>query len=69
MVAESAERPDPSIITNLATGYWASMVLIAANKLGLFGKLGDAQFSSAELAEACGVPARGLELLLNACVA
>ncbi len=63
------ERPDPAIITQLATGYWASMVLIAANRMGVFAELADAPRGAAEIARRCGGQIRGIELLLNACVA
>lgn len=65
----SVERPDPSILTELATGYWASMVLFAANRLGIFSNLGDSRKSAQEIAQACGVDTRAMEMLLNACVA
>lgn len=63
-----AERPDPSIITELATGYWASMVLIAANRLGVFSLLSERALTAAEVAAACESDARVTEMLLNACV-
>jgi predicted O-methyltransferase YrrM len=65
----AADRPDPSIITELATGYWASMVLIAANRLGVFTAIGEESLPASEVAKRCSVDARTLEMLLNACVA
>jgi len=62
-------KPDPSIITNLATGYWASMVMIAANRIGVFTTLAAGPLTADQVAQACNVPVRSLELLLNACVA
>src|SRR5262249_27699039 len=65
----TSDRPDPSIITELATGYWASMVLIAANRLGVFTALSNDSLSASEIAQRCEVNARMMEMLLNACVA
>ena len=65
----SADRPDVSIITSLATGYWSSMVLISANRLGVFKHLAEGPLGAEAIAERCGVGVRGTELLLNACVA
>src|SRR5262245_29935088 len=69
MTQTNPMKPDASIITNLATGYWASMVMIAANRIEIFTKLAAGPLTAAQIAEACDVPVRGLELLLNACVA
>ncbi|MBI4473554.1 MAG: methyltransferase domain-containing protein [Acidobacteria bacterium] len=66
---EQSDRPDPAIITKLATGYWSSMVLIAANRLGVFSQLSDAALSASDLAARCSSNPRGMEMLLNACVA
>ena len=63
------QKPDPSIITTLATGYWSSQVLISANRLGIFAELSECPRSVDQLAERCGTNVRGMELLLNACVA
>jgi len=57
---------DPSLITNLATGYWASMVLLTANRYEVFNRLADSSKSAVQLASECGVQARSLEMLLNA---
>lgn len=62
-------RPDVSIITSLATGYWASMVLLTANRIGVFSQLADGPLSSPEISKRCAVGDKGGELLLNACVA
>jgi predicted O-methyltransferase YrrM len=63
------DYPDPSIITKLATGYWSSMVLIAANRLNVFSHLNDGPLSAHDLAARCDSHPRSLEMLLNACVA
>jgi len=69
MTQTNPTKPDPSIITNLATGYWASMVMIAANRIGVFTQLAAGPLTADQVAEGCNVPVRSLTLLLNACVA
>jgi SAM-dependent methyltransferase len=64
-----ARRPDPSAIIGLATSYWASMVLLAANRLHVFTVLGGQSLSAAQVAGKCGAQPRSMALLLNACVA
>lgn len=60
--------PDPSAIVSLATSYWASMVLLAANRLGVFTALGAEPRSAAQVADKCAGDARSMAMLLNACV-
>ncbi len=64
-----AATGDVSGIIALATAYWASMVLLAANRLNVFTALAGAPLSAAEVARACGAEPRSMAMLLNACVA
>ena len=59
--------PDPSTIMQLATGYWASATLVAANELCVFAALADGSRTATETADACHAPARSMEMLLDAC--
>jgi ubiquinone/menaquinone biosynthesis C-methylase UbiE len=61
-------RPDPTQIMELATGYWASAALLAANELNVFGALGEGSRTAEEVAEACGASVRAASMLLDACV-
>ncbi len=63
------DTPNPVHIIELVTGYWASMMLITANRLGVFTQLDAGPQTADELAARCGVNVRTLEMLLNACVA
>jgi hypothetical protein len=45
------------------------MVLIAANRLGVFTQLNDRQLSASDVAAECHADPRMMEMLLNACVA
>jgi ubiquinone/menaquinone biosynthesis C-methylase UbiE len=64
----TVDRPlDPSAIMQLATGYWASATLLAANDLQLFGVLKDGAKTATEVAHALGTEARATEMLLDAC--
>lgn len=60
---------NPASIVALATSYWASMVLLTANRLGVFTILGGGARTAAEIAERCGAHPRSMAMLLNACVA
>jgi len=60
-------RPDPTQIMELATGYWASAALLAANDLNIFGALSEGPRPAKEVAEACGAPIRAVSMLLDAC--
>lgn len=64
----SEERQNPAAIMQLATGYWNSATLLAANELNLFGALGDAPLSAAQVAERLHTPLRPTQMLLDACV-
>ena len=61
--------PDPTPIFQLATGYWASATLLAANDLGLFRILAATPTGATieEVAAALAADPRGTELLLQAC--
>jgi SAM-dependent methyltransferase len=52
----------------LATGYWESQCLLAANQLGVFEALAHGPRTAEELAAELGLAARPTRLLLNACV-
>jgi len=62
-----ANMPDPTPIFQLATGYWASAALLAANELGLFSALAEGAQTARAVAEALGSDPRATEMLLNAC--
>jgi len=59
---------DPRLITDLATAYWASMVLLTANRFNIFGFLSEEPLSAVELSARTTTEPRSLEMLLNACV-
>src|SRR6266568_3747342 len=63
----SEERPDPSRIMELATGYWGSAALLAASELQVFGALATGPRTAEEVAVACHAPDRSMEMLLDAC--
>jgi hypothetical protein len=60
---------DPGPILQLATGYWASQVLLSANRMGLFAVLAGSEATAEEVAERLGSRPRSTRLLLDACVA
>ena len=57
---------DPQPVIDLATSYWRSATFLAANKLGLFAKIGDEPLTAAEIASACGARTDNVEVLLRA---
>ena len=59
---------DPKLITDLATAYWASMVLLTANRLNIFSLVSEEPLSAGELSARSNTDSRSLEMLLNACV-
>lgn len=61
------DKHDPTPIFQLATGYWASAALLAANEIGLFGVLADGAQTARQAAETLGSDLRATEMLLNAC--
>lgn len=52
----------------LSTAYWASQVLLTANRLGLFDALAAGPLNAAETAARLGLDPRMTALFLNACV-
>jgi ubiquinone/menaquinone biosynthesis C-methylase UbiE len=62
------DRPlDPSGIMRLATAYWESATLLAANDLGVFAALADGARTAPEVADQLGLEAPALVRLLDAC--
>lgn len=62
------DRPlDPSHIMQLATGYWESAALFAANEIGLFAVMADGSKTAGEVAESLQADQRGISRLLDAC--
>ena len=60
-------RADPTRIMQLATGYWDSAALLAANELDLFGALAEGPQAAAQIAALRGLDVRAATLLLDAC--
>ncbi|HSF31617.1 MAG TPA: methyltransferase dimerization domain-containing protein [Candidatus Tectomicrobia bacterium] len=52
----------------MAQGYRQAAILIAACQLNVFTHLSQGPLPAEALAQSCGVPVRGLQRLLNACV-
>lgn len=61
--------PDFMTIMKIASAYWSSRVLHAANRLDVFTKLDGREATADELARECNADKRGLEILLVACTA
>lgn len=53
----------------LATGYWASAVLLASNSLNLFGALAERPLSAQDVAQRLQIDPRAAAMLLDACSA
>jgi 2-polyprenyl-3-methyl-5-hydroxy-6-metoxy-1,4-benzoquinol methylase len=51
----------------MATGYWASATLLAANELGVFGLLGSGALSARAVAAQMAADERAVTMLLDAC--
>jgi ubiquinone/menaquinone biosynthesis C-methylase UbiE len=64
----TSQRPDPSSIMALATGYWNSATLLTANELNVFGALAASPLSAKEVAEQLQTGSRATAMLLDACV-
>lgn len=62
-----SNQPDPSAIMQLATAYWNSATLLAANEINLFGALGDTELPAQQVADRLQTPLRSTEMLLDAC--
>lgn len=67
MSADPTAPIGPGRIMELATSYWESRCLLAANRLGVFTALADGPLSVDALAARLGVAARHLGLLCRAC--
>ena len=61
--------PDFMAVMMIASSYWSSRVLHAANRLDIFTKLDGHEATAEELAHQCNTDTRGLEILLVACTA
>ncbi len=59
--------PSTAQIMQLATGYWASATLLAANDLGVFSVLAGEPLTAAEVAKRIESNPRATEMLLDAC--
>ncbi len=64
----TSHRPDPTVIMELATQYWNSAALLAANELDLFEALAAGPLSAARVAERLNSAPRATTMLLDACV-
>ena len=62
------DRPHPGPIMQMATGYWASATLFAANDMNLFGLLAEGPLTALDISRRAKVSVRGITLLLDACV-
>ena len=60
--------PNPAPIFQLATGYWASATLLAANRIGLFAALAKGEKSAAAITADLRTDPRATAMLLDACV-
>ena len=63
-----ADGLDPMAVMKTASAYWNSCVLHVANGLDVFTLLKDGPASAEELAAKCDADARGLEMIMIACV-
>ncbi len=61
--------PDFMAVMKIASAYWGSRVLHAANRLDIFTKLYDREATAEDLAHECNADRRGIEILLVACTA
>jgi len=60
---------NPGPIIELSTAYWSSMVLLTANRLGVFSLLSQQALSAESVAQQSDCQSESMTLLLNACVA
>ena len=60
------DRADPTSLIDLATSYWRSATLLAANRLGVFSAIGDGALTAKEIARQCGAAEEPMEILLRA---
>lgn len=61
--------PDFMAVMKIASAYWGSRVLHAANRLDIFTKLDGREATAEELARECNTDRRGVDILLVACTA
>ncbi len=59
--------PDPGYLMKLATGYWPSAVLLAANELDVFAAVAEGADSAESIAARTGANPAAMERLLDAC--
>ena len=59
---------NPMKVMEISSAYWSSSVLHVANSLDVFTRLAEQPMSAEALAQSIGVDARGLEMILIACV-
>lgn len=62
-----SHQPDPTAIMELATGYWNSATLLAANELDLFGALAAGPLPASTVAIRLHTGPRATAMLLDAC--
>ncbi len=60
---------DPMAVMRVASAYWDSSILHVANSLDVFTKLSkEGPATAEEMAQRCGVDARGIEMILMGCI-
>ena len=60
---------DPMAVMRVASAYWDSSILHVANSFNVFTKLSkEGPATAEEMAQRCGVDARGIEMILMGCV-
>lgn len=64
-----SQQLDPGPIMQVATGFWASKVLLTAIELDLFSTLGDSSMTASELGDAVDLHPRGIYDFFDALVA
>lgn len=65
----SEARISPAPIFQMATGYWASSILLTANRLGVFSAIGSGEVTVEALARELGLSAYPLDNFLDALLA
>lgn len=63
------EELDPTPLTELATSYWRSATLLAANRLGVFQAIGERACTAGDVARECEADTDATEMLLRAVAA
>ncbi|MFQ5356692.1 MAG: methyltransferase [Gammaproteobacteria bacterium] len=59
---------DPMAVMRVASAYWNSSILHAANSVNLFTRLANGPMTADEMAAAVGCDTRGIEMILMGCV-